>query len=53
MEGADVEMRSDGMGLMRNPYKTHTGIKKQAKIVLGKSHKDRTRKTFYLLVIKG
>ena len=26
---ADVGMRSGGMGAERNPYKTHTGMKKQ------------------------
>ena len=50
---SDVGMRSGGMGSRRNPYKTHTGIKKQGKKVIKGIQQDTTTGRAYPLRRNG
>lgn len=50
---SDVGMRSGGMGSRRNPYKTHTGTKKQDKKVIRNTQQDTTTERAYPLRRNG
>jgi phosphoribosylamine-glycine ligase len=52
-KSANEGMRSGGMGSTRNPYKTHTGIKKQDKKVIKSTQQDTTTERAYPLCHNG